>query len=70
MSVNQSASTAGVYGRRGDTGRSEDRVMKKTYAFVKFDILDMAVEAKQNMDGKMIGANEVKIGYGNFFICK
>lgn len=57
MTVNQSFSG----------GRNDDRVMKKTYAFVKFDILDMAVEAKQNMDGKMIGANEVKIGYGNYF---
>lgn len=41
---------------------------KKTYAFVRYMSLEMAIEAKQRMDGKRIGLNEIKIGYGNALI--
>jgi len=38
----------------------------KTYAFVRFQNLDMAVAAKVQMNGKRLnGRNECKIGYGN-----
>ncbi|CAF0729923.1 unnamed protein product [Brachionus calyciflorus] len=37
---------------------------KKTYAFVRFDNMDQAKEAKIHMNGKRIGTSEIKIGYG------
>ena len=41
----------------------------KTYAFVRFQDMDMATEAKNKMNGKRLnGRNECKIGYGNFKI--
>ena len=41
---------------------------KKTYAFVRFENMDMAKEAKIRMNGKRIGQSEIKIGYGKIFI--
>lgn len=43
---------------------------KKTYAFVRYENMDMAKEAKIRMNGKRIGQSEIKIGYGNIFILK
>ncbi|XP_056130772.1 putative RNA-binding protein 15B [Lampris incognitus] len=52
-------------------GIIEDVVIKRpargqggAYAFVKFQNLDMAHRAKVAMQGRMIGGNPVKIGYG------
>ena len=39
--------------------------VKATYAFVKYNNLDMAFNAKVAMSGKLIGNYECKIGYGN-----
>lgn len=47
--------------KQGNSGNN----MKKTFAFVRFETMDQAIEAKLNMNGKRIGANEIKIGYGN-----
>ena len=40
--------------------------LRKTYAFVKFENMDMAINAKRQMNAKKIARNEVKIGYGKF----
>ncbi|KAM4613018.1 putative RNA-binding protein 15B [Polymixia lowei] len=52
-------------------GIIEDVVIKRpargqggAYAFVKFQNLDMAHRAKVAMQGRVIGGNQVKIGYG------
>ncbi|XP_034442587.1 putative RNA-binding protein 15B [Hippoglossus hippoglossus] len=52
-------------------GVIEDVVIKRpargqggAYAFVKFQNLDMAHRAKVAMQGRMIGGNPIKIGYG------
>ena len=39
--------------------------MKKNFAFIRYENMDMAKQAKLNMNGKRIGSNEIKIGYGN-----
>ncbi|RMZ99008.1 RNA-binding 15 [Brachionus plicatilis] len=36
---------------------------KKTYAFVRYENMDMAKEAKVRMNAKRIGQSEIKIGY-------
>ena len=43
---------------------------RKTYAFVKFGNMDMAMTAKHHLNGKKIGrsATECKIGYGKIMI--
>ena len=39
----------------------------KTYAFVRYENMDMAMQAKKNMNGKRLnGRNECKIGYGKW----
>uniref|UniRef100_A0A671W274 RNA binding motif protein 15B n=1 Tax=Sparus aurata TaxID=8175 RepID=A0A671W274_SPAAU len=54
-------------------GIIEDVVIKRpargqggAYAFVKFQNLDMAHRAKVAMQGRLIGGNPIKIGYGKF----
>ncbi len=46
---------------------AEENANRKTYAFLKYDNMDMAVAAKYHMNGEKIGENnyECKIGYGN-----
>ena len=44
-----------------------DYANKKTYAFVRFENMDMDKEAKMGMNGKRICQNDIKIGYGNTF---
>ena len=50
----------------GHTQKSSSNVSSsKTYAFVRFQNMDMAIEAKNKMNGKRLnGRNECKIGYG------
>jgi RNA recognition motif-containing protein len=38
---------------------------KKPYAFIKYINLDMAYNAKMEMNDKLIGKFEIKIGFGN-----
>jgi RNA-binding protein 15 len=56
-----------VYGGNSrDHNSRRDRLPDntKTYGFVKFENLDMAVQAKKNMNGKMVLGSETRIGYG------
>ena len=41
---------------------------KKPYAFIKYINLDMANNAKMEMNDKLVGKYEIKIGFGNLFI--
>lgn len=41
---------------------------KKPYAFIKYINLDMAYNAKMEMNDKLIGKFEIKIGFGKFTI--
>lgn len=38
--------------------------MRKTYAFVRYENMDQAKQAKHFMNGKKVGSSEIKIGYG------
>lgn len=40
------------------------RGQSNTYGFIKFENLDMAHRAKVAMSGKVVGHNQIKIGYG------
>lgn len=40
------------------------RGQTSTYGFLKFENLDMAHRAKLSMSGKVVGLNQIKIGYG------
>lgn len=50
--------------------KNDEYANRKTYAFLKFDNMDMAVAAKYHVNGEKIGENnyECKIGYGNDLI--
>lgn len=37
---------------------------KRPYAFIRYENLDMAYEARRAMNGHLIGKSECKIGYG------
>jgi RNA-binding protein 15 len=39
--------------------------LTKTYSFVKYEDMDMAVQAKRHLNGKTVGSSQIKIGYGN-----
>jgi RNA-binding protein 15 len=48
------------------SSKSELANLKKTYAFIRYENMDMAREAKLSMNGKKLGSNEIKIGYGKY----
>lgn len=63
-------------GSSASSGRSEgsDRGSTRTYAFVKFEDMDMAYQAKKSLNGQIITKSshgiELKIGYGNYiYVC-
>lgn len=37
---------------------------KRAYAFIQYENMDMAFEARKAMDGRIIGKADCKIGYG------
>lgn len=39
---------------------------KRAYAFIQYENMDMAYEARRAMDGRMIGKADCKIGYGMY----
>lgn len=44
---------------------------KRAYAFIQYENMDMAYEARRAMDGHFIGKADCKIGYGMYelFAC-
>ena len=39
---------------------------KRAYAFIQYENMDMAYEARRAMDGHFIGKADCKIGYGMY----
>ena len=66
---NQSVQPAFSGSGGSSSSSSSNSYEKKTYAFIRYENMDMAIEAKYNMNGKKLnGKNACKIGYGNSFI--
>jgi RNA-binding protein 15 len=47
------------------TRQHEDTGMTKTYSFVKYEDMDMSIQAKRHLNGRLVGKSAIKIGYGN-----
>ncbi len=50
------------------TRQPEDTGLTKTYSFVKYEDMDMSVQAKRHLNGKMVGNSIIKIGYGKLLL--
>jgi hypothetical protein len=64
---NQSVQPPYMY-HHGSSSSSSNSTVKKTYAFIKYELMDMAISAKKHLNNKLIGKNEIKIGFGNYII--
>ncbi|CAF3898498.1 unnamed protein product [Rotaria magnacalcarata] len=57
-----------IFGRYGTIKnidlRKSSSSSKRTYAFIQYENVDMAIEARRAMDGHSIGKADCKIGYG------
>jgi hypothetical protein len=64
---NQSVQPPYMY-HHGSSSSTSTSSVKKTYAFIKYEFMDMAISAKKHLNNKLIGKNEIKIGFGNYII--
>ena len=69
IDIKRNQSVQPAFSGGGSSSSSSNSYDKKTYEFIRYENMDMAIEAKYNMNGKKLnGKNACKIGYGNSFI--
>ncbi len=69
LKINMPVQPLGSFGAGSHYNYHHNTNNMNPYAFIRFQNMDMVVEAKNQMNGKRLnGRNECKIGYGNLVV--